>query len=253
MTSVSVAAPRAALTTGVDTAPALPHLVGLVLVRGGGASARQWRLPRRTTASVGRRDRHGILLPAPWAPAELACFRATEDGWVATNSSRSRMVVENDWTQGGTATYKPGAMVMLQPGEHRLQWVGIEKPLSVSVSVRTRRLEDQKLAYAVDSTVDAARSGLRSQLGVADAPMSASLRYRMAVLFRHLLEGDPEPPRVLARRAEFLGMTEADLLEVAQRYRRRLNASGADLQSLLELGEFLVRHPEGLTRSDLDP
>jgi hypothetical protein len=83
--------------------------------------------------------------------------------------------------------------------------------------------------------------------------MAAALRYRMAVLFRHLLEGDPEPPYVLTRRAEFLGLAEAELVDLAHRYRRRLNASGTDLQSLLELGEFLVRHPEGLTRSDLDP
>jgi hypothetical protein len=253
MTTVSVAAPRAALTSGRDVAPALPHLVGLVVVRGGGAPVRQWRLPRRTTATVGRRERHGILLPAPWAPAELACFRAVEDGWLVTNASRARLVVENDWVQGGGATYKPGAVVMLQCGDHRLQWSGLDKPLAVSVTVRTRRLDDQKLAYAVDSTIDGAATGLRNQLGVVDAPMSAALRYRMAVLFRHLVEGDPEPPYVLTRRAEFLGLTEAELVDVAHRYRRRLNASGADLQSLLELGEFLVRHPEGLTRSDLDP
>jgi hypothetical protein len=163
------------------------------------------------------------------------------------------MEVENDWVQGGSAIFKPAAVVMLQAGEHRLQWSGLEHPLAVSVSVRTRRLDDQKIAYAVDATIDPGATGLRSELGVADAPMSAALRYRMAVLFRHLLEGDPEPLHVITRRAEFLGLPEAELVELAHRYRRRLNASGADLQSLLELGEFLVRHPEGLTVSDLDP
>jgi hypothetical protein len=245
MTTASVAAPRTALTAGPGMAPVLPHLVGLVVVRGGGASMRQWRLPRRTTATVGRRDRHGIVLPAPWAPAEVASFSAVEDGWLVTNASRGRMQVENDWAQGGAATWKPGAVVMLQRGEHRLQWSGLEKPLAV--------LDDQKIGYVVDSTIDSAATGLRSDLGVADAPMSAALRYRMAVLFRHLLEGEPEPPNVLTRQADFLGLTEAELVDIAHRYRRRLNASGADLQSLLELGEFLVRHPEGLTRSDLDP
>ena len=252
MTTVSVAAPRAALTSG-DAAPALPQVVGMVVIRGGGASVRQWRLPRRTTATVGRRERHGLLLPAPWAPAELAAFTAVGDGWLVTNASRGRMQVENDWLQGGEATWKPGSVVMLQRGEHRLQWSGLEKPLAVSVSIRTRRLDDQKVAYAVDSTIDTTATGLCDERGVSDAPMSAALRYRMAVLFRHLLEGDPEPPNVMTRRAEFLGLTEAELYDVANRYRRRLNASGADLQSLLELGEFLVRHPEGLTRADLDP
>ena len=214
---------------------------------------RQWRLPRRTTASVGRRERHGIVLPAPWAPGDLASFERAGEGWLVTNTSRGRMEVENDWVQGGSAIFKPAAVVMLQPGEHRLQWSGLEHPLAVSVSVRTRRLDDQKIAYAVDATIDPGATGLRSQLGVADAPMSAALRYRMAVLFRHLLEGDPEPPHVITRRAEFLGLSEAALVDLAHRYRRRLNASGADLQSLLVLGEFLVRHPEGLTVSDLDP
>jgi hypothetical protein len=170
-----------------------------------------------------------------------------------TNASRARMVVENDWIQGGAVTSKPGAIVMLQAGEHRLQWSGLENPFAVSVTVRTRRLDDQKVAYAVDGTIDANASGLRNERGVVDAPMSAALRYRMTVLFRHLMEGDPEPPYVLTRRAEFLGLTEGQLVDIAHRYRRRLNASGTDLQSLLELGEFLVRHPEGLTRSDLDP
>lgn len=250
MRSATVAAPRAALP---GPSPALPHLVGLVVVRGGGASGRQWRLPRRTTATVGRRERHGLILPAPWAPAELACFTAVPDGWLVTNASRVRMQVENDWVQGGAATWKPGAVVMLQRGEHRLQWSGLDKPFAVSVSIRSRRLDDQRIAYAVDSTIDSGASGLRDAQGIVDAPMSAALRYRMAVLYRHLLEGEPEPPNVLARRAEFLGTTEAELFDVANRYRRRLNASGADLQSLLDLGEFLVRHPEGLTRSDLDP
>ena len=253
MSTVSMAAPRAAITAGQEVVPVLPQVVGLVVLRGGGASMRQWRLPRRTTATVGRRERHGLLLPAPWAPVELASFTSAGDGWLVTNESRARMQVENDWLQGGEATWKPGAVVMLQRGEHRLQWSGLDKPLAVSVSIRSRRLDDQKLAYAVDSTIDTAASGLRNERGVVDAPMSAALRYRMAVLFRHLLKGDPEPPHVLTRRAEFLGLTEAELFDVANRYRRRLNASGADLQSLLELGEFLVQHPEGLTRSDLDP
>jgi hypothetical protein len=163
------------------------------------------------------------------------------------------MQVESDWIQGGSATFKEGATVMLQPGEHRLQWSGLGHPLAVSVSVRTRRLDDQKISYAVDATVDPSASGLRNERGVVDAPMSAALRYRMAVLFKHLIEGDPEPPHVVTRRAEFLGLSEAELIDVAHRYRRRLNASGTDLQSLLELGEFLVRHPEGLAPSDLDP
>lgn len=254
MPSVSLVphAPAQASRARVTETPS--SLVGLVVVRGGGVPMTQWRLPRRVTATVGNRERHALRLPASWAPSELVTLSGVEDGWLALNISRLPMLVESDWIQGGSATFRPGAAVMLQRGEHRLLWPRLDHPVGVSVSVRTRRLEDQKVAYTVDSVVDTHATGLQSVMGVTDAPMSASLRYRLAVLFRHLIEGEPEPPHVVAKRAEFLRLTEEALVDLAHRYRRRLNGvSGADLQSLLELGEFLVQHPEGLGPADLDP
>jgi hypothetical protein len=84
--------------------------------------------------------------------------------------------------------------------------------------------------------------------------MSAALRYRLAVVFRHLLEDEPAPVHLLRRRAEFLGMTEPDLDWTVQRVRRRVNAARElRLQTVEDLGEYLVLETGALTRADLDP
>ncbi len=229
-------------------------LVGLVVVRGAGAAAVPRRLPRASTVHVGRRERHALGLRPDWVPLDLVALAPVEEGWVATNLALGRMVVENDWVQGAAATYLPGAMVMIQRGEHRLLWSGLAHPVGVSVSVRTRRLEDARTAYAVDSVVDPHAPAQGSHRGVDDPPMSAALRYRLAVLFRHLLEGEPEPPHLMARRAEYLGLTEIELQELVSRFRRRVNAvAGVDVQTVEELGAFLVAETASLTRADLDP
>lgn len=228
-------------------------IVGLVIVRGAGAPMVQWRLPRRTTAGIGRRDRHALPLAPEWVPLDLAACSPVEDGWLLANPSRSPVKVETEWVQGGEVRFKPGAVVMLQRGEHRVTWLDLDKPVAVSVSVRTRRLDDNKIPYAVDGTVadDARTTG--SYLGIREAPMSAALRYRLAVLYRHLIEGQAQPPHALDKRAQFLRMTPHELEELAHRHRRRLNAiRKSDLQDLGELGRHLVDNGE-LTKADLDP
>ena len=84
--------------------------------------------------------------------------------------------------------------------------------------------------------------------------MSLALRYWLAVLFRHLIEGDSEPLDLVRKRATYLGMPEADLEEAAHRYRRRLNVV-RDLQlgDLYELGMHLVKETGELASEDLDP
>lgn len=229
-------------------------LVGLVLVRGGGAPLTHRRLPRRATASVGRRDRHGFELVPEWVPRDLGRFAPVEEGWVFTNHSRSPMRVESDFIAGGAAVFLPDAMAMLQRGDFRISWETLGQPLALTVTIRTRRLDDQRVPYVVDGAVQPHVTGAGSYLGVADAPMSAALRYRLAVLFRHLIEGDAEPAHLMQRRAEFLGMAEEDLADAANRYRRRLNVvQQLDIQSVEELGDHLVRKTDELTREDLDP
>lgn len=229
-------------------------LVGLVVVRGGGAAMVQRRLPRRAPASVGHRDRHAFELQPEWVPKDLGTFTAVDEGWVITNLSRAWMRVESDFVLTGSAVYRPEAMVMLQRGDHRISWEGLGQPLGVSVTIRTRRMEDARIPYAVDSAVDGAAHGTGSYLGVTDAPMSASLRYRLAVLFQHLIDGEPEPRNLVPKRAEALGISEEELTETAHRYRRRLNVvNGLDLQTIEELGEHLVLKSDELTRDDLHP
>ncbi len=229
-------------------------LVGLVIVRGAGAPPVHRRLPRRSTASVGRRDRHALELVPEWVPRDLGCFDAAEGGWVFSNLSHARVRLESDFVVGGSAAFLPAAMVMLQRGHHRLTWEGLSQPLGISVTVRVRRLEDQRVPFVVDGAVPGHAQGTGSYLGLTDAPMSAALRYRLAVLFRHLIEGEPEPRHLVQRRAEILGVPEEELAEAAHRYRRRLNVvQGIDLQTLEELGEYLVLKAEELTKEDLEP
>jgi hypothetical protein len=186
---------------------------------------------------------------------DLAVFSPVPDGWIVENGARTPLRVENDWVQSGSAAYLSHASVMLQRGDHRLLWPGLDKPLAISLTVRTRRLDDVRIRYAVDSRVDGQQaSGAGGGPGVPEAPMSAALRYRLAVVFRHLLEGEPAPVHLIRRRAEFLGMTEHDLDWVVQRYRRRLRAvRDLELQSVEELGDYLVLRTGELTRDDLDP
>ena len=229
-------------------------LVGLAVVRGAGAPLVQRRLPRRAPASVGRRERFAFELRPEWVPRDLGTFAPVDDGWLFTNLSRDWLRVESDFLLNGFAVFRPQAMVMLQRGDHRVTWDGLDRPVGVSVTVRTRRLDDQRIPYAVDSTLDAGVEGSGSYRGVTDAPMSAALRYRLAVLFRHLIDGELEPRNLLANRAEALGIAPEELEAIAHRCRRRLNVvHDLDLQSIEELGEYLVCKSEELTRRDLEP
>lgn len=228
-------------------------IVGLVVVRGGGAPMVQRRLPRRAPASVGRRERFAFELQPEWVPRDLGVFTAVEEGWLLANTSRAWMRVESDFILTGSVVLRSDAITMLQRGDYRISWDGLD-PLALSVTVRTRRLEDSRTPYAVDSTVDGRAEGSGSYLGVTDAPMTAALRYRLAVLFRHLIEGEMEPRNLLERRAESLGIPVEELEAAAHRYRRRLNVvHGLDLQTIEELGEYLVRKSDELTREDLEP
>jgi hypothetical protein len=187
-------------------------------------------------------------------PRDLGTFTPVEDGWLFHNAARARMRVESDFIATGFAIYQPDAITMMQRGDHRISWEGLERPLGVSLTVRTRRLEDQRVPFAVDNIVDSHEHGNGSYLGVTDAPTSAALRYRLAVLFRHLIDGEPEPLSLLQKRAESLGMPEDHLAAAAHRYRRRLNVvRSLDLQSLEELGDYLVLRSQELTKDDLEP
>lgn len=230
-------------------------LVGLIIVRGAGFPAVQQRLPRRSTATVGRRERHAVELRPEWVPLDLATFTAVPGGWLVENGARSPLRVENDWVRSGSASYFPRASIMLQRGDHHVTWPGLDGPVAISVTVRTRRLDDGRIRYAVDNRISVSGNpGFGSYLGVQEAPMSAALRYRLAVVFRHLITGEPEPVGLLRRRAEYLGMTEQDLDWTVQRLRRRLNVvRGLDLQTLDELGDYLVHGTAELSRADLDP
>lgn len=228
-------------------------LVGLVVVRGAGAPMVQRRLPRRASASLGRRERFAFDLQPEWVPRDLGTFTPVEEGWLLTNISRAWMRVESDFVLTGSAVLRPETITMLQRGDYRISWEGFD-PMNVSVTVRTRRLDDQRIPYAVDSSVDSKVEGSGSYMGVTDAPVSAALRYRLAVLFRHLIEGELEPRNLLAKRAETLGVTEEELEATAHRFRRRLNVvHSLDLQSIEELGEYLVLKTDALTRDDLEP
>lgn len=248
-------APVAAHNQGMSP-EAVSTLTGLVVVRGAGAPVVHRRLPRRAQASLGRKERYAFELQPEWVPRDLGRFTAVDHGWLFTNLSRAWMRVESELIVTGSAVYRPEAITMLQRGDFRISWEGLDRPLGISVTVRTRRLEDQRIPFAVDSAIDRTLepSGSGSYLGVADAPMSAALRYQLAVLFRHLIEGEIEPRNLLQRRAEALGMTAEDLAATAHRFRRRLNVVHTlDLQSIEELGEYLVCKSEDLSREDLDP
>jgi hypothetical protein len=229
-------------------------LVGLVIVRGAGAPMVERRLPRRVSVTVGRGKQHGLGLVPEWVPLGLGRLSPVSEGWLVTNVARTSMSLENDWIRTGAAFFNPYATVMLQRGQHRVSWPGLRSPVSLSVSVRSRRWEDQRIPYAVDGGADVRVDGAASSLGMPGPTMSDAVRYRLAVLFRHLLEGEPAPLHLVRHAAESLGVTEEEVDDTAHRVRRRLNvALGTDLQSLEELGDYLVRGAGPLTASDLDP
>ena len=221
-------------------------------MRGAGAPVVQLRLPRRSTVSVGRRERNGVELAAEWAPLDAATLTPVEGGWLATNGARSRMSLTSDWVHTGSAFFVHGATVMLQRGEHRLGWPELPAPLSLTVTVRARQMDDERLPYAVDGALDPPpRPGDHGV--VEETPLTGAVRYRLAVLFSHLLLGTAEPPHQVRRRAEYLQLEEEELADLAHRYRRRVNAAhGTDLQSIDELGAHLVSTGM-LAREDLDP
>lgn len=182
-----------------------------------------------------------------------------DGGWVLRNGLTAPVGLESDWVRGSRVTYQPGAMVMLQQGEHRVIWEEWDQPVVLAVSVRGRRRDDARIPYLVDNRIPTEEESARragsggTYLGVPDAPMTLALRYRLAVLFRHLLEGETEPLDLVRKRAVYLGITVEELDEAANRYRRRLNAVlDVKLGDLYDLGQHL--HGAGeIEAPDLDP
>lgn len=195
---------------------------------------------------VGRDAERGVCLDEPWVSRRLARLVPHDRWWLVVNGRRTRVQVDNPWV---SALFAPGAAVALPPGPTRLSWPHLDVGLELTVSVgdelggRPRRAQPE-LARA--------RPGMVTDVAVRRQGLTAHQRNVMAVLYRHLLTHERPPVNLLQAAAGDLGATPGAVRQTATRIMNRLNRDRLiPLQTLDELGEYLVTTARVVTRDDL--
>lgn len=229
-------------------------IAGFVTTRVDGFDTAVRRLTQGARSRIGRRERHAFSLREEWIPRDLAELIPIQEGWLIENGGRTRMRVRNTWIEGVEAFFSQRAMVMLQQGTSVIDWPELDGSLSLTVTIRNERATDRDIPYAVGSEIDAGRPVAGTNLRGREVEMSPGLKHRMAVLFRHLIERSEPPANLCETAAKRLGTSEQAVKNSANRYRQRLNASrGRSLETLEQLGYYLVVTSEAIGTVDLDP
>lgn len=225
-----------------------------VSVTVGGTTLGPFALPRHSPAGVGRAPGCAIRLEPDWAPRRLATFAPVDDGWLLRNGERTRLTAASRTLRHGV--FERGAVVFLQAGRWSLAW-DLDGACTAEVRITSvPREASEQLPWALDDTArdDGAGVIVRTAVAGARMPLSPRTRHRLAVLFAHELDGTTPPENLCRAAGRRLDLAEAQVKRTALRVRDRLNARREHpLQSLEELGYYLVHVSGAIGPDDLDP
>jgi len=249
------------------TRPVPPHVAQEPLWRGEASvsldfgQVGRWRLPRTSTVLVGRLTGAGISLRPEWAPRRLCRLEPVRDGWLH-NDSRTRLRAESLWVTGGV--FEPRAIVLLQSGRWCLSW-DLDGDCRLDVSIRRPSAKASRLPFALDAVVGRAlvEDMPATHFAATDLALSPLARYRLAVLFEHLILADDPPENLYAAYADRFHRRDDPRWEQARlqvkstavKTRDRLNRARPHnpLRDVADLGYYLVTVTETLREEDLTP
>jgi len=217
-----------------------------------GVQAAPFALPRHSVADIGRSLTSAIRLAPRWAPRLLAQFSPVEDGWILTNGGRTRL-----WARSPTvriACFERGARVMLQPGTWTLRW-DLDGPCAANVRITSVPAGYREpLPYALNDRLVSDSVAVQTLVAGAQVSLSARMRHQLAVLFAHEFDDEPAPDNLCKAAAGRLGVSEPQVKRTAFAARDRLNRDrGRPIESLEELGYYLVHVAQVLSPDDLTP
>lgn len=209
------------------------------------------RLPSASAVTVGRGHDTGARIEEPWVSRNLVTCTPVEQGWTATMGESSRVTLSGIWVEG-QATLVPGATVLLGEGSWALEWPQLDHPCRMAITVWPKHLAPRVDApYLVQSRP---RQAVGTDFAAMQLDLDDLAAYRLAVIFRHVIEDEPAPHRLYETRAVELGLSVSDVRNLVNRTRIRLNRRReCDLADHEALGDYLVRVSNLIGEDDLSP
>lgn len=205
----------------------------------------QWaHLPLSDDAAIGRRQDSLLRVLEPWMPQTLIeITNAHSLGWVVTAGTGVTVDVSGTRIE---ASVMPGGAQLLGRGAWRLVFPTLDHRCRLDVRVfhpsSRAPLDPRSLTRPRELTMDELLAARKSKVtAAAKVGMTPLTKYRLAVLYRHLLEDGPPPDNLCAAAGAALDMDEDAVRRLAYRIRDRLNEYRSNkLVSLDDLGDFLV-------------
>jgi hypothetical protein len=208
--------------------------------------------------TVGRSASAGVHLRPGWVSRNLVQLAPCPFGWCAVNGYRAQMRVVVPHGETWVAT---GGGSVLALGQHVLSWPELPHRLEVTVNVTKQSQIGLPLARDDPARPKPAYTFKPSLIGPANrlSPRRPAIeltplqRLRMAVLFRHLLKGEPRPQNLTATAAAELGIAHDVMKKTVRDVRRsvRRQRQQVDDFDIDQLGRFLVTYAELITEDHL--
>ncbi|MCC2593786.1 hypothetical protein LKO27_10250 [Tessaracoccus sp. OS52] len=191
---------------------------------------------------LGREHGSEIYLEPGWVSRRQASIARHPSGAILTNLARYKMRVTSDALD--STVYRGGAVLISRGDTAEAAWPGMPDRLTALLAV--------SLPEGVKRLLPRGKGAgtLRpSPSWIEDA--SPVVRYRMAVLFRHLLCGGERPSALYEAAAAELGVSVGVLKQTVHRLRVQAARSDHALVDVDALGRYLV-DSRSLTKNDLD-
>lgn len=185
---------------------------------------------------VGRSEGSCVPLDEEWVSRTQLNIQRQSDGWVVTNGYRTRMRASSSSVEAMVA---PGGSLLVHPGEPlELSWPELPHNLTMTLTSfgRRRQLGGQRPRPGHGTLLPFSR-----QKGRLSRLQFWRHRERLAILFRHLLLGQPRPSNLYTEAAQRSGVSEATLRQLVRRLLLDINDGRAQpLQGVDALGHYLV-------------
>lgn len=233
-------------------------MVDLIRVGVGAKGATQTSIAGRgllahDPVSVGRATGCAVRIEHAWMPRRLVTVVRDGDVWSARNGDRTRCRIT---ASGVEAMIAPGRRMLLEEGDWRLRWPELDNAVDVRVTLGSPDEEERGSGWPVLADTHDRGGGPRAHAGTQlagedlDATLTPLRRYRLAHVFRHVLEEEPEPTPFFPPAAAAAGCSVQVLKNLVRDVEDLLNRQrGLELQGNAALGYYLV-HTTGVLRPE---
>jgi hypothetical protein len=178
-------------------------------------------------------------------------FEPTFTGWVAVNGRRARVRLSGLWVDGA-ARFQPKANILLTEGEWTLDWEELDAPCRLDINVHPARPGERLPSFVLDAGISLNATFQGTLFSVYGIKMNDLTKHQLAIIYRHLIEQTPAPTNLYRTRAGELDMVTADVRNLVNRIRGRINRERQqDLANADQLGVYLVEVSQMISDRDL--